>query len=82
MTLIRTPISSAERDPARELVIVGNVANNPLAFLNDPLGTGHEANVIDALAWDADKKELHIFIFAGEHARHYCQAPTSLSHDS
>ncbi len=75
-------MSSAGQNPARELVIVGNVANNPLAFLNDPLGTGHEANVIDALAWDAEKKELHIFIFAGKHARHCCKAPTSLSHDA
>ena len=79
---MRTPMFSAERDPARELVIVGNTVNNPLAFLNVPLGTGHEANVIDALAWDAEKKELQIIIFAGEHARHYCQAPTSLSYDS
>ena len=59
------PIPVAGQDPAKELVVVANVANNPLAFLNDPLGTGHAANVIDVLAWDGDKKELHILIFAG-----------------
>ena len=63
--VISMPMSVAGQDPARELVVVANVANNPLAFLNDPLGTGHAANVIDVLAWDAEKKELHILIFAG-----------------
>ena len=55
----------AEQDPTKELVVVGRLASNLLALVNDPTGSGHMANVITVEAWSPDTMELFILLFTG-----------------